>query len=78
MEPFLNIFGCCNFTEAKICEACTVLLGNGLFLKNRMTQKKNKQKKTLNLANEKNVYLEYCSSLSVARLGRFWFKVYKV
>ena len=45
MEPFLNIFGCCNFTEAKICEACTVLLGNGLFLKNQMTQKKKKKKK---------------------------------
>ena len=37
------IIGCCNFTEAKICEACTVLLGNGLFLKNRMIlAKKNK------------------------------------
>ena len=43
------IVGCCNFTEAKICEACTVLLGNGPFLKNRKTLAK---KKTLHLANE--------------------------
>jgi len=29
--------GCCNFTEAKICEACTVLLDKGLSHKNRTT-----------------------------------------
>ena len=28
---FLNIIGCCNFTEAKIREVCTVLLDKGLF-----------------------------------------------
>ena len=36
-EPFQNIAGYCNFTEAKSREVCTVLLDKGLFLKNRMT-----------------------------------------
>jgi len=31
-EPFFYIIGCCNFTEAKSCEVCTVLLNKGLFL----------------------------------------------
>ena len=34
-QSFLfNIIGCCNFTEAKSCEVCTVLLDKGPFLKN--------------------------------------------
>ena len=34
---FLNIIGCCSFTEVKSCEVCTVLLDKELFLKNRIT-----------------------------------------
>ena len=40
-EPFLNIVGCCNFTETKSCEVCTVLLDKGIFLYNQMTLAKN-------------------------------------
>ena len=50
-ETFLNIVGCCNFTEAKIGEVCT---GQGTIsqkLNNTCKKtKKTKQKKTLHLA----------------------------
>ena len=54
MEPFLNIAGRCNFTEAKIGEVCT---GQGT-----ISQKLNntcKKKKTLHLAPE---YIKKCPS----------------
>ena len=41
--PDGDIFvGCCNFTEAKSREVCTVLLDKGLFLKNRTALPKNR------------------------------------
>ena len=69
---FLNIAGCCNFTEMKSREVCTVLLDMGLFLYNWTTLAKNHSvwpSSTL-----KTVHREYCLSLSVAQLVRFWFK----
>ena len=71
-EPFFDIVGCCNFTEVKSREASKVLLDNGLVLKNRMkfaTKRSIWPSSTL-----KTVDLEYCSSLSVAWMVRFWFK----
>ena len=69
---FLNIVGCCNFTEAKSREVCTVLLDKGLFLYNWTTLAKNRSvwpSSTL-----KTVHREYRLSLSVAQLVRFWLK----
>ena len=72
METFLNIICCCNFTTAKSREASTVLLDNGLFLKNRTTlAKKHSAWPSSTL---KTIDLDYRSSLLVAQLVRFWFK----
>ena len=61
-----------NFTEAKSCEVCTILLDKGLVLKNRLTLAK---KHTVRPSSRlKTVDLDRRSSLSVARLVRFWFK----
>ena len=58
-EPFLNIVGCCNFTEAKVGEVCT---GQGLqtcklaklqqHFQKKKKKKKQQQKKMLQLAPE--------------------------
>ena len=61
---FLNIVGCCNFTEAKSREVCTVLLDKELFLKNR-TPFATKRSVWLS-STFKTVDLEYRLSLSVA------------
>ena len=55
-------------------EVCTVLLERGLFLKNQITlPKKCSVRPSSRL---KTVDLNYRSSLSVARLVRFWFKIW--
>ena len=67
---FKNIISCCNFTEAKSCEVCTVLQGV-------ISQKPNdafKKRFVWPSSRLKTVDLDYRSSLSVARLVRFWFK----
>ena len=69
---FKNIVGGCNFTEARSCEVCTVLLDRRLFLKNQTTLPKNRSVRPSSRL--KTVDLDYCLSLSVARLVRFWFK----
>ena len=73
MEPFFNIVGCCNFTEAKSREVYTVLLVISLKLNDAC-------KKMLHLALStlKSFYLEYCSALLAAQLVRFCSRVYKV
>ena len=69
---FFNIIGCCNFTEVKSCEMCTVLLDKGLFLTNWTTFA---TKHFVWLSSMlKTVNLEFCLLLSAARLARFWFK----
>ena len=69
---FKNIVGCCNFTEVKSREVCTVLVDKQLFLKNRMTLP---NKRSVGPSSRlKTVNLDYRSSLSVTRLVRFWFK----
>ena len=65
-EPFKNIVGCCNFTEAKSREVCTVLLDKGLFLKNRTVLPK--KSSVWPSSGLKTVDLDYRSSLSVAQL----------
>ena len=71
-EPFKNIVGCCNFTEVKSREVCTVLVDKQLFLKNRMTLP---NKRSVGPSSRlKTVDLDYRSSLSLTRLVRFWFK----
>ena len=76
-EPFLNITGCCNFTETKSHEVCTVLLEKGvIFQKPKWyLQKKHSVWRSSML---KTGNLEYCWSLLGARVIRFWLKVYKV
>ena len=69
---FKNIIGFCNFTEAKSREVGTVLVNKWLFLKNRTTLPKKRSVRPSSRL--KTVNLDYCSSLSVARLVRFWFK----
>ena len=71
----LNIVGCCNFTEAKSHEACTVLLDKGLFLKNEMTFAT--KHSVWPLSTLKTVNLQYHSSLSVAWMVRFCSKFTK-
>ena len=66
---FLNIVGCCNFTEVKSHEVCTVY---GIFLKNRMSSATKCSIWPSNML--KTVDLEYHSSLSVAWIVRFWFR----
>ena len=61
---FLNIVGCCNFTEVKSREVCTVLLEKGLFLKNRMTFAT--KCSVWPSSTLKTVDMEYYSSLLVA------------
>ena len=64
-----NIIGCCNFTEAKSREVCTVLLVKGLFSKTEWRFQKicsvwpSSRLKTVNV--------DYRSMLLVARLVRF-------
>jgi len=67
-----NIVGCCNFTEAKSREVCTILLDKGLFFKNRPTLAKKRSVRPSSRL--KTVNLDCRSSLSVAWLVRFWFK----
>ena len=76
----MNIVSCCNFTEAKIGEVCTGQETISQKLNNSCKKEINKKKnrsiwplKTLKI-----VHLEYRSSLLVARLVSYWFKVYKV
>ena len=72
MEPFLNIVGRFNFTEAKSHEVCTVLLNKRLFLKNQTALA---IKPSIWPSNTlKTVDLIYCLSLLVAWMVRFWFK----
>ena len=68
---FKSVVVCCNFTEAKSREV-SVLLDKELFLKNRtMLAKKRSFWPSSRLI---TVDLDYCLSLSLAQLVRFWFK----
>ena len=73
-ELFMNIIGCCNFTPAFFLQVWFGFRDNNLLSSKTVHTSWLKKRSIWPLSTLKTVHLGYCSSLSVARLVRFWFK----